>query len=117
MILNQFGKYNYSITPSFSENHLNDSLNQCKYIKVDQRKIFHRMILNQCEKYKCSKQPNFSENHFNDENVNVKKGHIYTKKYVFAPMGRFQLELIYLYFPPSSHLIYVCFCPVYLSLL
>ena len=27
-------------------------------------------------------------------------------------MGRFQLELIYLYFPPSSHLIYVCFCPV-----
>ena len=33
-----------------------------------------------------------------------------TKKYhVFAPMGRFQLELIYLYFPPSSHLVYVCF--------
>ena len=31
---------------------------------------------------------------------------IYTKKYhVFAPMGRFQLELIYLYFPPSSHLV------------
>ena len=27
------------------------------------------------------------------------------------------LELIYLYFPPSSHLIYVCFCPVGLSLL
>ena len=28
-------------------------------------------------------------------------------------MGRFQLELIYLYFPPSSHLVYVCFfnCP------
>ena len=27
-----------------------------------------------------------------------------TKKYhVFAPMGRFQLESIYLYFPPSSH--------------
>ena len=26
-------------------------------------------------------------------------------------MGRFKLELIYLYFPPSSHLIYVCFCP------
>jgi hypothetical protein len=22
---------------------------------------------------------------------------------VFAPMGRFQLELIYLYFPPSFH--------------
>ena len=28
-----------------------------------------------------------------------------------------RLELIYLYFPPSSHLIYVCFCPVGLSLL
>ena len=37
-----------------------------------------------------------------------------TKKYhVFAPMGRFQLELIYLYFPPSSHLVYyfcICWC-------
>ena len=33
---------------------------------------------------------------------------IYTFKYhVFAPMGRFQLELIYLYFPQSSHLIYM----------
>ena len=34
-----------------------------------------------------------------------------TKTYhVFAPMGRFQLELIYLYFPPSSHLVcgYLC---------
>ena len=41
-----------------------------------------------------------------------------TKKYnVFAPMGRFQLEIIYLHFPPSSHLVYVCFCPVGLSLL
>ena len=41
-----------------------------------------------------------------------------TKKYhVFAPMGRFQLELIYLYFPPSSQLVYLCFCPVGLSLL
>ena len=39
------------------------------------------------------------------------------KFHVFAPMGRFQFELIYLYFPPSSHLIYVCFCPVGLSLL
>ena len=30
-----------------------------------------------------------------------------TKKYhVFAPMGRFQLESIYLYFPPSSQLLY-----------
>ena len=28
-------------------------------------------------------------------------------KYVFAPMGRFQLELIYLYFPPSFHQIVV----------
>ena len=28
-----------------------------------------------------------------------------------------RLELIYLYFPPSSHLICVCFCPVGLSLL
>ena len=41
-----------------------------------------------------------------------------TKKYnVFAPMGRFQLELIYLYYPPSSQLVYLCFCPVGLSLL
>ena len=41
-----------------------------------------------------------------------------TFKYnVFAPMGRFQLELIYLYFPPSSHLTVGCFCPVGLSLL
>ena len=30
-----------------------------------------------------------------------------TKKYhVFAPMGRFQLESIYLYFPLSSQLVY-----------
>ena len=29
----------------------------------------------------------------------------YTFNYhVFAPMGRFQLELMYLYFPPSFHL-------------
>ena len=35
-----------------------------------------------------------------------------TKYHVFAPMGRFQLELIYLYYPPSSHLVYLCFCPV-----
>ena len=39
------------------------------------------------------------------------------KYHVFAPMGRFQLELIYLYFPPSSQLVYLCFCPVGLSLL
>ena len=28
------------------------------------------------------------------------------KYHVFAPMGRFQLESIYLYFPPSSLLIH-----------
>ena len=37
------------------------------------------------------------------------------KYHVFAPMGRFQLELIYLYFPPSFHLTVGCFCPVGLS--
>ena len=26
-------------------------------------------------------------------------------------MGRFQLESIYLYFPPSTQLLYLCFCP------
>ena len=31
------------------------------------------------------------------KNVNTKKYH------VFATIGRFQLELIYLYFPPSFH--------------
>ena len=31
------------------------------------------------------------------------------KYHVFAPMAKFQLEFFYLYFPPSSHLIYVCF--------
>jgi len=39
------------------------------------------------------------------------------KYHVFAPMGRFQLELIYLYFPPSFLLTVGCFCPVGLSLL
>ena len=34
---------------------------------------------------------------------------ILKKNHVFAPMGRFQIELIYLYFPPSSHLVYLCF--------
>jgi hypothetical protein len=34
------------------------------------------------------------------------------KCHVFAPMWRFQLQLIYLYFPPSFHLIVGCFCPV-----
>ena len=29
------------------------------------------------------------------------------KYHVFAAMGRFQLELIYLYFPPSSHLMFL----------
>ena len=43
---------------------------------------------------------------------------LYTSKYhVFAPMERFQLELIYLYFPPSFHLTVGCFCPVGISLL
>ena len=43
---------------------------------------------------------------------------INTKNYhVFAPMGSFQLESIYLYFPPSSQLLYLCFCAVGLSLL
>ena len=35
----------------------------------------------------------------------------------YAPMGRFQLELIYLYFPPSFDLTVGCFWPVGLSLL
>ena len=39
------------------------------------------------------------------------------KKYVFAPMGRFQLESIYLYFPPSSQLLYFSFFFIGLSLL
>ena len=39
------------------------------------------------------------------------------KYHVFAPMGRFQLELIYLDFPLSFHLTVGCFCPVGLSLL
>ena len=46
-----------------------------------------------------------------------KKISILKKYHVFAPMGRFQLESIYLYFPPSSQLVYLCFCPVGLSLL
>ena len=33
------------------------------------------------------------------------------KYHVFAPMGRFQLESIYFYFPPSSQLLYLYFCP------
>ena len=36
-----------------------------------------------------------------------KHGFMLKKYHVFAPMGRFQLELIYLYFPPSSHLVYI----------
>ena len=39
------------------------------------------------------------------------------KYHVFAPMGRFQLELIYLYSPLSFHLRVDCFCPAGLSLL
>ena len=30
--------------------------------------------------------------------------------------NKMKLESIYLYFPPSSHLVYLCFCPVGLSL-
>ena len=41
---------------------------------------------------------------------------ILKKYHVFAPMGRFQLESIYLYFTPSSQLLYICFCPVGLPL-
>ena len=56
--------------------------------------------------------------HGSSQTNNWIKSVINTKKYhVFAPMGRFQLEVIYLYFPPSSHLVYLCFCPVGLSLL
>ena len=39
---------------------------------------------------------------FNYIGINTKKYH------VFAPMGRFQLESIYLYFPPSSQLFGIC---------
>ena len=42
-------------------------------------------------------------------NVNTKKYH------VFAPIGRFQLELIYLYFPPSSQLMLMNACIVFLN--
>ena len=35
----------------------------------------------------------------------------------FTIVQQTYLKLIYLYFPPSSYLIYVCFCPVGLSLL
>ena len=39
------------------------------------------------------------------EKLVIQKYVINTFKYhVFAPMGRFQLESIYLYFPPSSQL-------------
>ena len=48
-------------------------------------------------------------------NARVKKccKNILKKYHVFAPMGRFQLELIYLYFPPSSNLLYVSFKHTY----
>ena len=39
------------------------------------------------------------------------------KYHVFAPMGRFQLEIIYLYFSPSFHITVGSFCPVGFSLL
>ena len=60
----------------------------------------------------------FGYKHWTQEIKNQTSLFINTKKYhVFAPMGRFQLESIYLYFPPSSQLLYLCFCPVGLSLL
>ena len=37
--------------------------------------------------------------------------------YVSNSMSLVRITLFYLYFPPSFHLIYVCFCPVGLSLL
>ena len=50
--------------------------------------------------------------------IDSKDMFINTLKYhVFAPMGRLQLELIYLYSPPSFHLTVGCFCPVGLSVL
>ena len=43
----------------------------------------------------------------NYNNLGIVKYLICAFKYhVFAPMGRFQLESIYLYFPPSSQLLY-----------
>ena len=36
--------------------------------------------------------------------VKIREENNIFKYHVFAPMGRFQLELIYLYFPPSFHL-------------
>ena len=64
--------------------------------------------------YGAIPQVNF---YFKNLNVGVKllkfhKESVLLNIMFFAPMGRFQLELIYLYFPPSSHLLYVCFCPV-----
>ena len=51
-------------------------------------------------------QSGFSPEHSSTDNVFILRHHLHnTFKYrVFAPMGRFQLELIYLYFPPSFHL-------------
>ena len=46
----------------------------------------------------CHKLMKF-HNNSNSLDINTKKYH------VFAPMGRFQLESIYLYFPPSSQLV------------
>ena len=64
-----------------------------------------------------SKFSDLTEKENSDDEVDD-HGSIDTFKYhVFAPMGRFQLESIYLYFPPSFHLTVGCFCPVGLSLL
>ena len=54
----------------------------------------HRLFLMDCENSGVSPQ------YFM---IKLFRGDINTKKYhVFAPMGRFQLESIYLNFPPSS---------------
>ena len=54
-------------------------------------------------------QPNdiFHYSVFSKHNIRVNT----FKYHVFASMGRFQLELIYLYSPPSFHLTVGCFCP------
>ena len=82
--------------------------------------LFHKIYLNifspSCPSDLCTQLLNLLCNYIN-ENWVFRQA-VRTKKYhVFAPMGRFHLELIYLYFPPSSQLLYLCFFPVGLSLL
>ena len=64
----------------------------------------------------------YIQNHKNIQKLNpslliIDKFSSTTKYHVFVPLGRFQLELIYLYFPPSFHLTVGYFCTVGLSLL